>query len=83
MGTALRSLKQSSILTKLIHALESELARNLQGCSTVLDLGCGLSLPVANIPGLSRNVGVEPFEPNLREQFRTRPMTSLCVCAHF
>jgi len=80
MGAALRSLKQSSILTKFIPTLESELARNLQGCSTVLDLGCGPSSPVATIPGLSRKVGVEPFEPYLNRAISNKTHDEF-VCA--
>ena len=79
MGAALRSLKQSSILTKFIPTLESELARNLQGCSTVLDLGCGPSSPVATIPGLSRKVGVEPCEPYLKRAMSNKTHNE-CVC---
>lgn len=57
--------KSRPILTKLVPTLESELARNLQGCKTVLDLGCGPTSPLVTIDWLTRKVGVEPFSPYL------------------
>jgi len=61
--SAIDRLRHSGWLTRIIPTLDTELARNLSGCSTVLDLGCGPNSPISRIRNLGRTVGVEPFKP--------------------
>ena len=55
------SLRKSSSIGRLIPTLDTELGRNLRGCRTVLDLGCGPKSPLSALNHLEKRVGVEPF----------------------
>jgi cyclopropane fatty-acyl-phospholipid synthase-like methyltransferase len=55
-----------TLYTKLFPSWEEELKREFSNSSTVLDLGCGYNSPISHCE-ISFSVGVELFEPYLRE----------------
>lgn len=59
----LRALYGSNALSRIFHTLPYTLMRELRGCETVLDLGCGPSSPVQYCACVRHSVGVEPFGP--------------------
>lgn len=77
---AIDRLRYSEWLTRIIPTLDTELARNLSGCSTVLDLGCGPNSPISRINNLSRTIGVEPFEPYFDVAIRNNTHSELLMC---
>jgi len=46
------------------------LQKELKGCESVLDLGCGPSSPIKYCKNISRSIGVEAFGPYLKESMR-------------
>ena len=58
-------LRKSSVIGKMIPTLDTELGRNLRGCNSVLDLGCGPNSPLGALTFVAKRVGVEPFGPYL------------------
>lgn len=60
----IKQLYDCPLVSHLFHTLVYCLKQELQGCDSVLDLGCGPDSPVkyAEVP---RRVGVEAFEPYL------------------
>ena len=71
LSLRLRELMQllGPVYIRLFPGLDNILERELDGCNTVLDLGCGYRSPLqrSNIPF---SVGVELFEPYLQESKR-------------
>lgn len=60
-------LYSSKFLERLFHTLGYCLQKELEGCESVLDLGCGPSSPLQHCRGVKYSVGVEPFGPYLEE----------------
>jgi len=48
------------------------LKKELSDCSTVLDLGCGYNSPIQYCNNINLSVGVEMFEPYLKESVKKR-----------
>jgi len=67
MSGLINRLHQSKILGKIFPTLISCLQRELVGCQSVLDIGCGPSSPLQYCTNVEYSVGVEPFEPYLRK----------------
>ena len=59
----IETVRASRLVTAVVPTLDSELAKSLRDCDSVLDLGCGPKSPVRNITWMSRRVGVEAFHP--------------------
>lgn len=59
----IESVRGSKLVTTIVPTLDSELAKSLRDCDSVLDLGCGPKSPIRNITLMSRRVGVEAFHP--------------------
>jgi len=59
----IEALRNSRVISFYIPTLDRELSKNLVGCETVLDLGCGPKSPLAKVRGLRRKFGVEAFGP--------------------
>lgn len=78
--SAIDRLRFSGWLTRIIPTLDTELARNLDGCSTVLDIGCGPSSPISRIGNFTKTVGVEPFEPYFDAATRNQTHSELIMC---
>lgn len=59
----------------------------LEGCESVLDVGCGSSSPLADVPGAFRGVGLDAYEPaielsrraGIHEAYLHQPVTELDV----
>jgi len=59
----------------------------LEGCETVLDVGCGARSPLGDVPGTFRSVGVDAYAPALEQSRRAgihdgylqQPVTELDV----
>lgn len=59
----------------------------LEGCESVLDVGCGSSSPLRDVPGAFRGVGVDAYEPaielsrraGIHEAYLHQPITELDV----
>ena len=66
MLSLVRKLYHSEIVAALFHTTVYCLQRELAGCETVLDLGCGPQSPVSYVKNLRFTVGVEAFEPYYR-----------------
>lgn len=64
--TYIDRFRRLHFFTFFVPTLESELARQLADCSTILDLGCGPSSPLSRVSQHAYRVGVEPFGPYLR-----------------
>ncbi|MCX6355396.1 MAG: class I SAM-dependent methyltransferase [Candidatus Aureabacteria bacterium] len=60
------SLYHTRVLGRLFHTLVYCLQRELKGCQSVLDLGCGRESPLKYCR-VAYSVGVDAFEPVLRE----------------
>lgn len=60
-------LRGYKFIGALLHTLDYCLQRELTDCGSVLDLGCGPSSPVQYCKNVRYSVGVEPFEPYLKE----------------
>jgi SAM-dependent methyltransferase len=60
-------LHKSKVLGAIFHTLDYCLQRELSGCESVLDLGCGPSSPLQFCKNIKYSVGVEAFEPYLSE----------------
>jgi hypothetical protein len=54
-----------SALSGFFHTSVNQLQKDLSGCKTVLDLGCGPSSPLEYIKNIDHSVGVEAYEPYL------------------
>ena len=67
------------ISARILHTLVHCLQRELEGCSTVLDLGCGSSSPL-QFCGISWSVGVDGHIPSL-EASRGRGLHDAYVAA--
>jgi 2-polyprenyl-3-methyl-5-hydroxy-6-metoxy-1,4-benzoquinol methylase len=62
--------KPDFVVRKIFHDLTYELARELDNCQSVLDLGCGPSSPIKS-PSLNfYSVGIAVFEPSIQESKR-------------
>lgn len=62
----INSLHKSTALKRIFHTLDYCLTTELDGCDTVLDLGCGPSSPIQYCKNISYSVGVEAFAPYVR-----------------
>ena len=60
------SLYHTRVLGRLFHTLVYCLQRELKGCQSVLDLGCGRESPLKYCR-VAYSLGVDAFEPALRE----------------
>lgn len=67
MNAIIRKLYHHPILSSLMHTLVHELKSELRDCRTVLDLGCGPSSPLQYCPWITHSIGVEAFEPYLKQ----------------
>lgn len=81
MGTIVKwadAAYRTPAVARLLHTTPSCLEDALDGCRTVLDLGCGARSPVpAACRG--RTVGVDLFEPALRSAHRARTHDALVM----
>ena len=60
-------LYSNPVMEKIIPTQIYLLRKELAGCQTVLDLGCGPSSPIQYCGPFKHSVGVEVFEPYLKE----------------
>jgi SAM-dependent methyltransferase len=60
-------LHSSRFFGSIFHTLDYCVEKELEGCGSVLDLGCGPSSPIRNCKWVKRSVGVEVFEPYLNK----------------
>lgn len=67
MNNLLNRLYYSRILGAIFHTLSYCLQRELKGCESVLDIGCGPSSPLQHCRNIKYSVGVEAFEAYLKE----------------
>ncbi|MDE2018758.1 MAG: class I SAM-dependent methyltransferase [Patescibacteria group bacterium] len=58
-----------------------KLARELAGCKTVLDVGCGNSSIIERIPGDFHSTGLDAYEPYLEES-RQKGIHDEYICAN-
>jgi len=61
--------KMKNFYHKLFPRLADYLKRELEGCESILDLGCGQNSPLQHCP-IPYSVGIDLFEPYLRESKR-------------
>lgn len=59
-------LRKSSAMSRLVPTLEPHIIRSLNGCRTVLDIGCGPKSPISNVSSFETKIGVEPYLPYLQ-----------------
>jgi SAM-dependent methyltransferase len=59
VGALYRNEFLASVFHTTIHCVRRELA----GCKSVLDLGCGPASPLMHVAGIERSVGVDAFAP--------------------
>jgi len=59
----IQRLYRSEPLARLFHTLGYCLRRELEGCESALDIGCGPGSPLQLCENLRYTVGVEPFKP--------------------
>ncbi|MDA8161788.1 MAG: methyltransferase domain-containing protein [Desulfobacteraceae bacterium] len=67
MNALIRRLYHHPFLAAFMHTLVHELQKELQGCKSVIDLGCGPSSPLQYCPWIKHSIGVEAFEPYLKK----------------
>jgi len=67
MNTLIRNLYHHPILSAVMHTLVHELQIELKDCKSVIDLGCGPSSPLQYCPWITHSIGVEAFEPYLKQ----------------
>ncbi|MDP9406463.1 MAG: class I SAM-dependent methyltransferase [Actinomycetota bacterium] len=80
MSAALRPLTPYRTYVALLGSL-------LEGCDSVLDVGCGTSSPLRDVPGDFRGVGVDAYAPaievsrraGIHEAYLQQPVTELDV----
>lgn len=60
-------LYKNRYLERLFHTLPFCLRRELENCTSVLDIGCGPSSPIQYCSNITYSIGVEAFQPYLRE----------------
>ena len=70
----------SKIVERMLHTLVYELKRELKDCTSVLDLGCGPSSPLAYCTNIQYSVGVEAFIPYL-EQTKRKQIHTEYLCS--
>lgn len=63
----IENLYHNLFLKRIFHTLIYCLERELRGCRTVLDVGCGPNSPIKYCQDIEHSLGVEPFEPYLKE----------------
>jgi len=65
----IKKIKKIPLLKNILeyYSFHSQLERSLDGCKTVLDLGCGGDSPFASISKNFYSVGVDAFEPSIEE----------------
>lgn len=68
-------LHKSKFFGAIFHTLDHCLQKELKDCESVLDLGCGPSSPLQYCKNIKHSVGVEAFEPYLREAQKNRTHT--------
>lgn len=59
-----------NIYTKIFHDYFIELKKAIEGCKSILDVGCGKTSLVRYLPKTIHSEGVEAFEPYLEESKR-------------
>ena len=57
----------NKFFSRIFHTSVYCLQRELKGCRSVLDLGCGPNSPLQYCRNIKYSVGVEPFKPYLKE----------------
>jgi SAM-dependent methyltransferase len=67
MNNLFKKLYHHPILSAVMHTLVYELQKELRDCTSVIDLGCGPSSPLQYCTGIIRSIGVEAFEPYLKQ----------------
>jgi SAM-dependent methyltransferase len=72
MRKLISRLYHNKIISRAVHTLNYCLQRELGGCRTVLDLGCGPSSPLQHCHWIKYSVGVEAFRPYLEESRRAK-----------
>lgn len=65
INNLIRGAYHSRFFSAIMPTTVSLLQKELKGCKTVLDLGCGPDSPLQYCQGISYSVGVEPFKPYL------------------
>lgn len=63
----IRKLYHHPVLSAFMHTLVHELRSELRECKSVIDLGCGPSSPLQYCPRVEFSIGVEAFEPYLKQ----------------
>lgn len=71
MGTTefVKKIKKIPIFKNIFeyYHFHSQLEKSLEGCKTVLDLGCGADSPFSAISKKFQSVGVDAFEPSIKK----------------
>lgn len=60
-------LRNQGIFKKIFHTMDYCICRELSGCKTVLDIGCGPDSPIQRCSNVKYSVGVEPYLPYLNK----------------
>lgn len=59
-------LRKQELFQRIFHTMEYCIRHELEGCSTVLDIGCGPDSPIQHCAKDKYTVGVEPYKPYLK-----------------
>lgn len=70
MRTLINKLHESRFLGRIFHTVIYCLQKELEGCESVLDLGCGPSSPLKYCKNIKYSLGVEAFKPYIEESKR-------------
>jgi len=72
MRRLIQKLYHNVALSRLLHTSVYCLQKELQGCESVLDLGCGPSSPLQYCKNIKYSIGVEAFPKYLEESKKKR-----------
>lgn len=67
MGNCIKKLYYNPLAARVLHTSVYCLENELKNCERVLDLGCGPDSPLQYCKNIKYSVGVEAFEPYLKE----------------
>lgn len=67
MGNCIKNFYYNPLVARLLHTSVYCLCDVLKNCESVLDLGCGPDSPLQYCKNIKYSVGVEAFEPYLKE----------------
>lgn len=70
MEQLIKKLYHNTIISKIFHTLLFCIKRELNGCDSVLDLGCGSDSPIRFANNIKFSIGVDAYEPYIIESRR-------------